>query len=60
MDTGFHIATPLAIFTSVCEALEIPAGSQRHDAFLKLPPWMQEAIVVEIEAIADRQLSDED
>ncbi len=46
------IATPLSIFTSTCEALEVPAGSRRLDAFLRLPEWQQEAILVEIDADA--------
>lgn len=53
MDT--EIATPLALFTSTCEALHVPAGAQRLDAFLRLPNWQQEAILVEVNAEATSQ-----
>jgi len=46
------ITTPLDLFTSTCEALEVPAGAARLDAFLRLPDWQQEAILVELLADA--------
>jgi hypothetical protein len=52
-----HIATPLAFFTSVCEAAEIPSDSRRLDVFLRLPEWQQEAIIVEINAEAAQMVS---
>ncbi len=52
------IATPLSVFTSVCEALDVPAGSRRLDAFLRLPEWQQEAILVEIDADAKAVVTD--
>lgn len=60
MSTNDPVATPLRLFTAVCDALEVAPGAARLDAFLKLPDWQQEAILVELRADAeeasDRQI----
>jgi hypothetical protein len=38
------IETPFAVFTQTCEAFNIPPGSSRIDAFLRLPEATQDAI----------------
>lgn len=57
MESAIEIATPLALFTSVCEALEVPSGARRLDAFLRLPGWQQEAILAEIDAEVEEMLA---
>jgi hypothetical protein len=47
--------TPLAVWQATCEALEVPPGARRLDAFLRLPESTQDAIWKELADAAELQ-----
>ena len=53
------LTSSVALFESTCEALDVPVGAQRLEAFLKLPRPQQDAILNELAIEAKNPAVDE-